>query len=281
MEKKNTKIKTQNTADNGQYTQPIHTTHISTKPEYTYNYGFLGAWRRANSNLLKADVMKILGTSDYVCFNDWFDGKRPMPMQQVLRFCNAFAISPIVFFFNEGRRPAGCPVPSPRPTDMPSPLGGYSQSKRSGRQNRDPHVDVCVPSAMPADIYPDHIAAPQMEVAETDGTPAAAATGTPTNEGATPAAGAVLSHTIDIAAIERMLRAEIEATLELRIRKELEKEFRDERQAMRDLVKSQSEQITLLSTRLAERPTITVSKGFGYNSSEISIVAETEEEMKK
>lgn len=56
---------------------------------YSYNYAALRNFIEDNK-LQKKDVLKALGTNDYVTLNKWIEGEVPMHITAMMRFCNYY-----------------------------------------------------------------------------------------------------------------------------------------------------------------------------------------------
>lgn len=99
--------------------------------DYSYNYGFLREFMESH-RLQKKDLLEALGCSDYVSLNKWLDGKVPVHVTAMLKFCNYYNIPMDGFFFD------GDGMPCIRPT-LPTaecqtlPTDGYGMKEGRGR----------------------------------------------------------------------------------------------------------------------------------------------------
>ena len=67
--------------------------------DYSYNYGYLQQFMDSHK-LAKKDLLEALGCGDYVSLNKWLDGKVPVHVTAMLRFCNYYNIPLDGFFFD-------------------------------------------------------------------------------------------------------------------------------------------------------------------------------------
>lgn len=99
--------------------------------DYSYNYGFLKQFL-AQHNLQKKDYLEALGSQDYVSLNKWIDGKVPMHITAMLRFCNYYSVPLSSFFFESGEECEISPCP-PDEFSQTSPTDGYGIKNGRGR----------------------------------------------------------------------------------------------------------------------------------------------------
>lgn len=99
--------------------------------DYSYNYKFLRKFMESHK-LQKKDLLEALGCGDYVSLNKWLDGKVPVHVTAMLRFCNYYNISMEGFFFDGDAIP--CIRPSLPETDSQTlPTDGYGMEGGRGK----------------------------------------------------------------------------------------------------------------------------------------------------
>lgn len=99
--------------------------------DYSYNYGFLREFMESHK-LQKRDLLEALGCSDYVSLNKWLDGKVPVHVTAMLRFCNYYNIPMDGFFYDGDSIP--CIRPSlPTADSQTLPTDGYGIKEGRGR----------------------------------------------------------------------------------------------------------------------------------------------------
>lgn len=70
--------------------------------KYIYNYGFLRDWFALN-RLTRREVGRVLGNRNFKSFNEYLDGQKQMPVDTMLKICNAYGLSPALFIVNTER----------------------------------------------------------------------------------------------------------------------------------------------------------------------------------
>lgn len=99
--------------------------------DYSYNYGFLREFME-DHRLQKKDLLEALGCSDYVSLNKWLDGKVPVHVTAMLKFCNYYNIPIDDFFFDGDGMPCIRPV-QPTAESQMLPTDGYGMKEGRGR----------------------------------------------------------------------------------------------------------------------------------------------------
>lgn len=99
--------------------------------DYSYNYGYLREFMESHK-LQKKDLLEALGCNDYVSLNRWLDGKVPVHVTAMLRFCNYYNIPMDGFFFDGDAIP--CIRPSlPDADSQTLPTDGYGMEGGRGK----------------------------------------------------------------------------------------------------------------------------------------------------
>lgn len=99
--------------------------------DYSYNYGYLREFMESHK-LQKKDLLEALGCNDYVSLNRWLDGKVPVHVAAMLRFCNYYNIPMDGFFFDGDAIP--CIRPSlPGADSQTLPTDGYGMEGGRGK----------------------------------------------------------------------------------------------------------------------------------------------------
>ena len=99
--------------------------------DYSYNYGYLREFMESHK-LQKKDLLEALGCNDYVSLNRWLDGKVPVHVTAMLRFCNYYNIPMDGFFFDGDAIP--CIRPSlPGADSQTLPTDGYGMEGGRGK----------------------------------------------------------------------------------------------------------------------------------------------------
>ena len=115
---------------------------------YSYNFGFLTQWFEANPHITRRQVLEALHINDYNTLRNWTEGKFSMPLQQILRFCNAFSV-PLECFFFDHDVIASVNPPAPTANSMTEPAGGYKDKARGNNTPVNPLVDYAQESNLP------------------------------------------------------------------------------------------------------------------------------------
>ena len=106
---------------------------------YQYNYSFLDQWLDANKDVKRQDVREALGVKSNNGLKSWVEGKGPMPVLNIIRFCNSFQV-PIACFFRDIETGDICKFTPEQPhiKDQLEPIGGYDEEggqRCRGQQN--------------------------------------------------------------------------------------------------------------------------------------------------
>ena len=97
--------------------------------KYQYNYSFLSEWLEANPNIPKGEIVQAIGAKSNNRFKAWVRGEGPMPINSMLRLCNAFQIPLSAFFRDADAGTDGAVVPGmPTPNDILEPAQGYADN---------------------------------------------------------------------------------------------------------------------------------------------------------
>lgn len=99
--------------------------------DYSYNYGYLREFMESHK-LQKRDLLEALGCGDYVSLNKWLDGKVPVHVTAMLRFCNYYNIPMDGFFFDGDAIPCIRPA-LPDADSQTLPTDGYGMEGGRGR----------------------------------------------------------------------------------------------------------------------------------------------------
>lgn len=127
--------------------------------KYQYNFGFLQEWMAANEEQVKKGaIYQALGTKANNAWKVWLSGERPMPVINMLRFCNTFQVPLAAFFRDAEADECECGAPrKPLPTDCLEPVGGFEENvfgrKRGERACMNPLDVKVIPSVVPGTAY--------------------------------------------------------------------------------------------------------------------------------
>lgn len=133
--------------------------------KYQYNYSFLGRWMSKNKGIAVSTILQAIGSTSNNSLRMWEQGKCPMPVTSILRFCNTFQV-PISAFFcdvdNNGN--VSLAYVPPFSNDQFEPDGGYVKERKAGsRALYDPLDVMVIPSVIPG-VSLDHM---QLNINET------------------------------------------------------------------------------------------------------------------
>ena len=67
--------------------------------DYCYDYGALQRFMVAH-NLSKRDLLEAFNTADYAGVNRWLQGRTPVHLTAMLRFCNYYSV-PLSWFIRD------------------------------------------------------------------------------------------------------------------------------------------------------------------------------------
>lgn len=100
--------------------------------DYSYNYGYLKKFMEAH-HLQKKDILEALGCGDYVSLNKWLDGKVPVHICAMLRFCNYYNIPLENFFCDSDGMPVEVRPTLPDESAQLTPTDDYGIKEGRGR----------------------------------------------------------------------------------------------------------------------------------------------------
>lgn len=107
--------------------------------DYFYNYRHLRDFMESHK-LQKKDLLEALGCNDYVSLNKWLDGKVPVHVTAMLRFCNYYNTPLQDFFCDADGMPVAVVPALPREGSQLSPTDGYGIKEGRGRGIVETHV---------------------------------------------------------------------------------------------------------------------------------------------
>ncbi len=100
--------------------------------DYSYNYKHLREFMESHK-LAKKDLLEALGCGDYVSLNKWLDGKVPVHITAMLRFCNYYNTPLEDFFFDGDAQPVMVRPTLPDENSQLLPTDGYGIKEGRGR----------------------------------------------------------------------------------------------------------------------------------------------------
>lgn len=100
--------------------------------DYSYNYGYLQKFMETH-HLQKKDILEALGSGDYVSLNKWLDGKVPVHVCAMLRFCNYYNIPLENFFCDSDGMPIEVRPTLPDDSAQLTPTADYGIKEGRGR----------------------------------------------------------------------------------------------------------------------------------------------------
>lgn len=107
--------------------------------DYSYNYRYLREFME-NHKLRKKDLLEALGCGDYVSLNKWLDGKVPVHVTAMLKFCNYYNIPLDGFFFDGDGIPVDIHPTYPNADSQTLPTDGYGIKVGRGRGIVETHI---------------------------------------------------------------------------------------------------------------------------------------------
>lgn len=234
---------------------------------YQYNYGFLKQWLDENKKIQKKAVLKALGIKSNNGLKAWTDGKGPMPVLNILRFCNSFQV-PIASFFRDLDTNTVCNFQPEHPdvNDQLEPFGGYDNEQQTvGHRNfEDPTRVEIQPSRLPRESQAESVTNSKGAHAPSSSTP------TPSQLNSTPSqpSSAAPSPT---------------ATLDANALLTLETTHAQQQKSLLDIITNQQQTIADLTAQLAQlsqspTPTYRVVKEYAPSSDTLGMVAEPDPE---
>lgn len=99
---------------------------------YSYNYNYLMEFMNSH-RLAKKDLLEALGCKDYTSLNKWLEGKVPVHVTAMLRFCNYYNTPVTQFFVDEDGMPCGYEPMQPNKTAQLLPTDDYGIKEGVGR----------------------------------------------------------------------------------------------------------------------------------------------------
>lgn len=223
--------------------------------DYSYNYRHLREFMEAH-RLAKKDLLEALGCGDYVSLNKWLDGKVPVHITAMLRFCNYYNVPLEDFFFDGDALPVQVRPQLPNADSQLLPTDGYGIKEGRGRGIVETRIDKRqVSSQEQAAVVADGLARQTAQRNERD--TAMAQIGT--NEENFVSAPPSLPVTTPTQSItESILRLKLEHANELRqaerehheredrIRRDCQTSFDAERNRLMDIIERQNTELSKL-----------------------------------
>ena len=119
--------------------------------KYQYNYSFLGRWMEANGRININTILQAIGSTSNNSLRLWEQGRCPMPVSSILRFCNTFQVPISAFFFDKDSDSTRSAIyVQPQEGDIFAPDGGYVTERKAGsRALLDPLDVTLIPSVVP------------------------------------------------------------------------------------------------------------------------------------
>ena len=126
--------------------------------DYSYNYGYLRKFMESH-HLQKKDILEALGCGDYVSLNKWLDGKVPVHICAMLRFCNYYNVPLENFFCDADGMPVEVRPTLPDESAQLTPTDDYGIKEGRGRGIVETRVgNRVVTSAAQAAVVADGLA---------------------------------------------------------------------------------------------------------------------------
>lgn len=118
---------------------------------YQYNYSFLGRWMEANGRVSINAILQAIGSTSNNSLRLWEQGRCPMPVSSILRFCNTFQVPISAFFYDkDSDATRSAMYVQPQEGDIFAPDGGYVTERKAGsRALLDPLDVTQIPSVVP------------------------------------------------------------------------------------------------------------------------------------
>lgn len=125
--------------------------------KYQYNYSFLNRWMKANGRININTILQAIGSTSNNSLRLWEQGRCPMPVSNILRFCNTFQVPISAFFYDKDNDPTKAAMyVQPNEGDIFSPNGGYVTERKAGsRALLDPLDVSLIPSVVPGLVDSD------------------------------------------------------------------------------------------------------------------------------
>lgn len=125
--------------------------------KYQYNYSFLSRWMEANGRININTILQAIGSTSNNSLRLWEQGRCPMPVSSILRFCNTFQVPISAFFYDKDNDPTRSAMyVQPQEGDIFAPDGGYVTERKAGsRALLDPLDVTMIPSVVPGIVSSD------------------------------------------------------------------------------------------------------------------------------
>ena len=247
--------------------------------DYSYNYGYLQQFMESH-HLQKKDILEALGCGDYVSLNKWLDGKVPVHVCAMLRFCNYYNVPLENFFCDADGMPVEVRPTLPDESAQLTPTDDYGIKEGRGRGIVETRVtNRVVTSSAQAAVVAEGLARQTEQRNRRDEALAMCATSEKT-EGTVAEADASGTTVQDNRLTEAILRLKLEHANEIRqtekdararedqIRRDCQASFDAERNRLMDIIERQNAELSKVYNRQSE------DRGYG-------MVAEDEPGMEK
>lgn len=126
--------------------------------KYQYNYSFFRRWLEANKNIKYKTILSALGSMSNSSLERWRIGDAPIPIINLLRFCNAFDV-PLSAFIRDCENEGETEVEYSA-NDQWQPNGGYFAADETvtpgSRALRNPLDVEIIKSVLPDIAIPQH-----------------------------------------------------------------------------------------------------------------------------
>lgn len=125
--------------------------------KYQYNYSFLGRWMEVNGRININTILQAIGSTSNNSLRLWEQGRCPMPVSSILRFCNTFQVPISAFFYDkDSDSTRSAMYVQPQEGDIFAPDGGYVTERKAGsRALLDPLDVTIIPSVVPGIVSSD------------------------------------------------------------------------------------------------------------------------------
>ncbi len=220
--------------------------------DYSYNYSYLQQYMDSH-RLAKKDLLEALGCKDYVSLNKWLDGKIPVHITALLRFCNYYNV-PLANFFTDGDgMPCDFAPKMPDANAQLLPTDGYGIKEGVGRgivETRVSEREITSPAQAKAVAEGLKRQAEQKNLRDT------MLAETPHDHTTQEETPAITRPAANNETVETILRMQLEHTNQIRKLEQEQREkedsirqrYDDERDRMMAIIEQQSREIARLST---------------------------------
>ena len=232
--------------------------------EYSYNYGYLRKFMESH-NLHKKDILEALGCGDYVSLNKWLDGKVPVHVCAMLRFCNYYNIPLENFFCDADGMPVEVRPTLPDESAQLTPTDDYGIKEGRGRGIVETIVgNRVVTSAAQTAVVAEGLARQTEQRNRRDEALAMARTGRDASETVANEADAPGETARDNRLTEAILRLKLEHANDIRqtekdararedqIRRDCQASFDAERNRLMDIIERQNAELSKVYSRQTE-----------------------------